>query len=313
LLPIVAWYAYAYELGKLYGNTFGILAGGYSKFPTAALLKDPHFYGSALFHAAMYHMTPVVALLFLVGLWGSISKRQQSANGVLLVWLGSVALYALVAGKGVAEGHYQYLLGVVPVCSLIAAYGGGMTVRALDEKFLSRQGRAARIAFGGTLLVVLLLFWKLGDARYVRSQETFALPDWRMKRTTGLLVNQLTPQGSLIVVIDDQMDDYTPTTCMTPPDIFYFGDRKGWYRSMAWIRSDEFDRFAAQGACYVVVSGHSMRTWKQNHQDLDAYLHERCKVVYEGEEGIIFALGENGQHEAGELGECLEGAVGRKQ
>ncbi|MEK9137230.1 MAG: glycosyltransferase family 39 protein, partial [Bacteroidota bacterium] len=44
LLPPFLWYFHAHSLYLEYGNTFGILAGGYNKFARAELLLSPDFY-----------------------------------------------------------------------------------------------------------------------------------------------------------------------------------------------------------------------------------------------------------------------------
>ena len=81
---------------------------------------------------------------------------------------------------------------------------------------------------------------------------------WEGKRLTGLKVAELTRPGALIIVSDHEMDDRTPSTWMTPPDVFFFGDRHGWYLSLAWATPERIEELKAKGAQSFVVSAQSL-------------------------------------------------------
>jgi hypothetical protein len=111
------------------------------------------------------------------------------------------------------------------------------------------------------------------------------------KMRTGRALAKLTAPGDLIVVVDADMDDRTPETSMTPPEVFYFSDRRGWYRSMSWLTPEAIEDLRGQGARYLAVSANHAR-WFRLH---DAALYDSCsrryRMLVDGDDGIIYDLG----------------------
>jgi hypothetical protein len=113
---------------------------------------------------------------------------------------------------------------------------------------------------------------------------------WAKKKTTGLLVKQLTRPEALVIVVDTQMDDVTPVRSMSPPDVFYFGDRRGWYISLAWLTEAGVEHLRNAGAQYLVVSGQSVEDFRTRRADLLKTLSGRYPAVLDDDRGIIFDL-----------------------
>ena len=114
---------------------------------------------------------------------------------------------------------------------------------------------------------------------------------WAKKKVTGLLVKQLTRPDALLIVVDTQMDAVTPDHSMSPPDVFYFGDRRGWYISMAWLTETGIEHLRDQGAQYVVVSGQSVDDFRDRRAGLLKELRRRYPAVLDDDRGLIFDLG----------------------
>jgi hypothetical protein len=111
------------------------------------------------------------------------------------------------------------------------------------------------------------------------------------KMRTGKAVASLTSPGSLIVVVDADMDDRTPETSMTPPEVFYFADRRGWYRAMAWLSPAAIESLARQGAKYLVVSANHVRYFRTHYTALDDFCRGRYRTLVDDDEaGIVFDM-----------------------
>lgn len=292
LLPALIWYWHANQLFKEYHNTFGILGSGYLKFGSSDLLLHAPFYLGTARRVALYHLTPIGTLGFLWGLFLLLRKAAltEGRRGLLLAWLGSVVLFALVAAGGVASGHYHYLLPLLPIAALISGFGAV----SLIERLASAAARLHRWGHGAVLGAVALLF--IANASY--AAERFQSRDrkfdnwtWQEKKRTGELLEPLLGPEALLIVCDTQMDEVTPATSMTPPDVFYFsGGHRGWYISMAWLRPESIEALRAQGATHFVVSGQSVADFKRARKDMLEYLEQRYPTILDNEDGLAFAL-----------------------
>jgi hypothetical protein len=107
---------------------------------------------------------------------------------------------------------------------------------------------------------------------------------------TGRALAKLTAPGDLIVVVDADMDDRTPETSMTPPEVFYFSDRRGWYRSMSWLTPEAIEDLRMQGAHYLAVSANHVRWFRTHYAALYNQCSRRYQTLMDGEDGIVYDL-----------------------
>jgi hypothetical protein len=91
-------------------------------------------------------------------------------------------------------------------------------------------------------------------------------------------------------VVDARMDDVTPERSMTPPEVFYFSDRRGWYRSMAWLTAESVEDLRIQGAHYLAVSANNVRWFRTHYTGLYNSFSGRYQTVMDNDEGIIYDL-----------------------
>ena len=283
LLPSLLWYRHANQLYQQFHNTFGILGAGYLKFGDVETLGHTTFYTSTARRVALYHLTPLGTLAFLYGLFVSWRQRQT----FLSTWLGSVLLFALVAAGGVWYGHYHYLLPLLPIAALIVGLGAAELVERA-----SRHLRDLRWVFAvqAALLVVFLANAVLAGQRFESRDHAFDILVWGQKKRTGEVLKSLTQPGDRLIVSDTQMDQVTPETSMTPPDVFYFSDRHGWYLSVAWLSPARIEELHRQGATHFVVSGNAVADFKAKRNDILGYLDRTYRRILDDENGIAFAL-----------------------
>ena len=301
LLPPALWYLHAYRLAIEYHNSFGILSLGFSKLGRSEQFTSWKFYAVVARKIAAYHLTP---LGFGAAIAGVVETAQASLRAdpagrralagrtghVLLVWLASVALVTLVAAKGVQEGHYQYLLPVLPVGCVFAGLGAAWGMdRARD---LATARGMPRLATAAAAFAVVAFAANAASAthRFETHDRADNFATWAKKKTTGLIVRRLTPPGSLILVVDTEMDAVTPERSMTPADVFYFSDRKGWYQSMAWLSEGRIEQFRREGADYLVVSGQSVVDFRTRAAGLYRYLEQNYASVLDDDDGIVFDM-----------------------
>jgi len=286
LTPAALWYSHAYRLYLEEGNTFGIIGGGFLKFPTMALLTDLYIYKHTLVRVFFYYLTPVGSVLFLVGFYVALKSRCW----LLLVWLACVVVHSFVVWGGIRySGHIGYLLPILPICYLVIGLGFQSGVRAIQQWI--GAGRQPR--FYVPLLIFMFVLVSantvVASRRFKDRDLAFETALWEKKKLTGIKVGQVTPPGSLIIVVDHEMDTVDQKHSMTPPDVFFFGDRHGWYRSLAWLTVDSIEQLRAEGAEYLVVSLQSVQQFERDHAAIHAYLDQHFRKVT-NEDGIIYAL-----------------------
>ena len=96
LLPPAAYYAHAASIYLTYGNTFGVILGGDSKWGTLAWRLDPHFYGNLAFIEAAWILGPVGTLLAIVGL---LRYRARSWRVLVVSWMVATAIYYFIVAR----------------------------------------------------------------------------------------------------------------------------------------------------------------------------------------------------------------------
>jgi hypothetical protein len=287
LVPAALWYAHAYNLYLEDGNTFGILGGGYLKFPTFASLTEGYAYERALVRVFLYHLTPFGFVAFGYGVYRAFVDKRV----FLLVWLGAVTLHTFVAWGGVRYGgHVDYLLPILPVCNLLGGLGFQTFVRKLAERAGTRWQPRLYVPLLGLLVIIVGASTVFAARHLIGRDLAYESWIWEEKRRTGLEVGRVTRPGSLIIVTDHEMDHVDAAHCMTPPDVFYFGDRRGWYISLAWLSVDKIEKLRALGARYLVVSSQSIQRFEAGHAPLRDYLERHFKKVG-GQVGIVYDLG----------------------
>lgn len=108
-------------------------------------------------------------------------------------------------------------------------------------------------------------------------------------RNTGLAVGRVTASESLIMVVDNQMGGL-PEQIMTPPNVFYFSDRRGWYVAMSWLSQDLIEDRRSEGARYLVVTGNTVSSFDASCSTVKDYLSTHYLLILDNEDGIVYDL-----------------------
>ena len=290
LVPPALWYYHAYRLAAVYHNSFGILSAGSTKFGSLRVMTSWEFYADALKRVALYHFTPLGSVALACGLAVTFRRR---ASRILLVWLSAIVLSGLVAANGVRYGHFAYLLPVLPVGSIYVGVGFRWLLDQLRRAKVE-AGRRRGLPLEATAVAAACVLFAASTAWADRRFETHDLHNemlvWTERKTTGLLVREVTRPGSRIILLDTENNTRTPGSAMVPPDVYYFGDRQGWYLAVDWASEEKIRSLHESGADYLVVSGESVSALEVGRRDLYAALSNDFRVVSDSQEGVIFDL-----------------------
>jgi hypothetical protein len=286
LIPAVLWYTHAYQMYLEDGNTFGIFAAGSLKFGTKSTLTDLTIYKQVAIRVVFYHLTPLVFLGFCYGCYLSVLRRDR----LVFAWLAAIVVHALVAFRGLRyAGHIGYLLTILPPCCLVAGLGFQTAFTEVRQRLGHHLRPALRVPLLAAFALLVVVNTALMADRFNHRDLAFETALAKGKQLTGFKVAQLTRPGSLIIVADHEMDGLTPKTWMTPPDVFFFGDRRGWYFALSWATPERIEEARAKGAEYFVVSANSLFQYVSNYAALDAYLNQHFRKVSD-QDGIIYDL-----------------------
>ncbi len=276
LLPPVLWYSHAYRLYLEDGNTFGILAAGYLKFETTSLLTDFYIYKHTAIRIALYHLIPLGFLAFSYGLYLSLIRRET----FVFVWLAAVALHAFVVFQGLQYGgHIGYLLTIMPVCNLVGGLGFQTCLAGLRQRLGHRWRPPVLVPLIAAFSFLVVVNTFVASERFNNRDLAFEDALWKGKQLTGFKVAELTRPGSLIIIADHEMDGLTPQTWMTPPDVFFVGNRRGWYFTLSWATPERIEEARTKGAEYFVLSANSLFQYAGNYSALDAYLSQHFRKI----------------------------------
>jgi Dolichyl-phosphate-mannose-protein mannosyltransferase len=243
LVAPALWLWHASGLYRTYGNTFGVISGGDSKWGSLALWTSPAFYLGNLRTEALFVYGVVGIPLALVGavrVWrlrGSIAAFPFLAAGLV-----ALLVYYFAAGRYTGSDlGIQYHVFSLPYAA--AATGLGLAVAAAWAG--PRLPRAAFVLAAGIVVVAL----------FAQSLNVFAQSVTRGFGVFGACAEALdvSVPGDLVVVGTDSLtrDGDVPNN-FEEPIVFFLAERKGWS-----LAADQYDpvvlaSYREQGARFFV-------------------------------------------------------------
>ena len=217
LVPVALWLRHGVALHTVYGNTFGVISGGDSKFGNLSYWTSPTFYlGTA--RIDLIWIFAVGALpLAVIGL--VVACRNWS---VPLIPAGVVAtaIYDLGVARYV-EGDLGIQYHVFATTYAALAVGLGAHVAA--DYVAARRARWRWVGLlAGVSALVFLCGSIVGYYDQLRVYGTDAL-------RCGAVIRTVIPASDLVVIAstDVAFDNRVPNNYQDPT-LFYYGDRRGW-------------------------------------------------------------------------------------
>lgn len=247
LLPPVLWYSHAHGLYVKWGNTFGVLSGGYDKFATRDVLLSSKFWVRIPARVSVYLLTPLGALLFIAG---ARRRTRGPAPFLLHAWLAAFLVYVFVVARGNQEMDY-YQLPLLPAAAAFAGIGLAAAFGRLDSW-------PAR----GALALILIVNFVAARHFFLHRVGLDMVREGRLNRAAGHMVARVTEPGSLLIVSTGYGGSRRPDEIDTPPEIFYHADRRGWFVSLSWLTPEAVTLRRRQGARYLVVPGEDLADFR---------------------------------------------------
>ncbi len=218
LLPLAGFLLHAARLHAEYGNTFGVLSGGDSKWGNLGMWMSYKFWGRLMKIEAQWVLSFAGLLLGFVGIYqplkGTPRRLLTIAVPVLVLYLALVGRYASFDGRG---SHYH--LWVTPFAA--AAIAWGVTIIWENPKPLLRK-------IGSFLLLLVFAQNLWGTSKLLDPGNPMA-----SLRQAGLAVKKLTkPDENIVVLSIDPRWDRDHSGKPVPnnfemPNVFFYANRKG--------------------------------------------------------------------------------------
>jgi hypothetical protein len=271
LVPATLWLIHANRLYRTYGNTFGLLSGGDSKFPSVADLSSPDFYWR-LAHLDLTWVAP--GFVCLVCLWGSFEAyRRRETVPVLVGCLSMIAYYVAVGRYASRPFGIQYHVYVLPFASVCFGLGWAAPPQRLP-RWLARLS---------VLLAVASLI-AAGGVVYRRLLN----PPPNDEVACGVTVGGLVPPGARVIVVssDREWHDGIPNNYQDPI-VFFYADRFGWSLPTDGLTIERVERHRREGASYLVAPVPALI---DSAPDLTSHLAHTARVVRPGESCRIYAF-----------------------
>jgi hypothetical protein len=238
ILP-AAWLWYSHELYVQYGNTFGVISGGDSKFGTIAIWTSSLFWtGNITIEATLIYGIVGVPIA-LLGAW-----LAWKARGPVILAAGFPALivFYFAVGRYSSELGPQYHIFSLPFAALLIGIGIEGVAQWL-------RGRVSVVVRAGLAVVAVLLL-------FAQSAQVFAASfqdDSGAYGSCAAQLDQVSRPGDLVVIGTTSLAiDKGTANNYQEPTIFYLAGRKGWSLPADRYRSSYLQDYAAQGAKYFV-------------------------------------------------------------
>jgi 4-amino-4-deoxy-L-arabinose transferase-like glycosyltransferase len=252
LVAPALWLRHAAGLHADYGNTFGVISGGDSKWGSLSMWLSPEFYLGNLRSETIFVYGLIglpLAVLGVVWLWRrrtADSSTQPGASALPLLGAGVIALtvYYFAAGRYTStDMGIQYHVYSLPY----AAIATGVGITAALGWVRGRLSGAVTAAAAG--LAVLLLGAQSVNV-FVQS-----LPD--QAGVFGVCATELdavsAPDDLVVVSTTSRTTDGGVANNYQEPVVFFLADRKGWSLPADHHTPEEVEALRTAGARFLVV------------------------------------------------------------
>lgn len=271
LLPSVLYYLHAYNLYLTYGNTFGLLAGGDTKFAGISTLLSPMFYLRIVQLDSLWILAGGGLLPAAIGL--ILIRRQRSQWLPVYGGITIILYYMLVSRYAQEDWGIQYHIYTLPYLALLVGIGmdwlwGHSPIDG--GKVFQRYSR--HISAVAVIITLVVAGWIYKAGLFV--------PDATTIKDCADSVTEIIPPDTLIVVsVPSASQDGGLPNNYQDPRLFFYSHLYGWA-----LPSDLHDpalikQYHESGAQYLVIYDQFLY---QDHPELVAYLNANADQVGPG-------------------------------
>jgi 4-amino-4-deoxy-L-arabinose transferase-like glycosyltransferase len=271
LAPPMLWFLHARSLFLTYGNTFGVISGGDSKFGNLSYWLDPGFYQSLIQLDVIYVFAGVSFLLFIPGLIIYLRQRQPSLMLYSLVVI--VPYYLLLARYTGNTAGLQYHIFALTFAALGSGIGMTWLLDRMRQQAVKWPTTGRRLMSAGAVLACL--------AVPAIAYERLFIPRTELLAECGMEASNHIPEGNLVVVSTNSSstDKGGVPNNYQEPQIFYYSNRYGWSLPADRHTPSEVYQLQTEGAAYMVVYDPTLLT---NNPALAYYLERNAALVGHG-------------------------------
>lgn len=246
LLPAILYYTHAVQIHLTYGNSFGVISGGDSKWGNTSWWLDPGFYRTLSTIDVVYGMGYTGTLLALLAMFFGRTRWLRLA---CVGWLAVVFVYYLIVARyaGHESRGIQYHVYVVVPLSLATAGGAAMVFHYLRDRLRSRP----YLVWAITAVPVLGM-----AAQQWRSNLRFLqLPtDDLFLRAGRALAEVSRPDDRVVVTSTDRAVDDGATNNFEEPKVMFHAWRQGRILARDRLNAAGLQQaIVRSGARYLVV------------------------------------------------------------
>jgi hypothetical protein len=267
LVAPALWLRHAAWLHETYGNTFGVISGGDSKWGNLALWLSPDFYLGNLRAETIFIYGVVgvpLAALGVAWLWRRRADRHTAGHvGSSLALLGAAAIalavYYFAAGRYTSTDlGIHYHVYALPYAALATGAGIALALTRARNRLSRRATAAAAVGLAALL--------------GVQSTNVFldSLPDHSgVYGTCATELDAVSAPGDLVAVSTTSRSVQDGVTNnYQEPIVFFLADRKGWALAADDHTPDAVGALRTAGARFLVVgdpqlvpAGGPLATW----------------------------------------------------
>jgi 4-amino-4-deoxy-L-arabinose transferase-like glycosyltransferase len=270
LIPTVLYYLHAYTLYQMYGNTFGLLAGGDTKFGGLRDILSAGFYLRLVSLDSLWLLALGGVPLALFGT--VLLLRQKDATRLPLFGAATALIYYMLVSRfAQEEWGIHYHIYTIPYATALAAIGADwLWNRARQpDRGLNLYRLAVVAAFG----VMVVLAGRIYSGSFLRHSAQDILQ-------CAASVEQIVPaERRIIVSSTSASSDNGLANNYQDPRLFYYSQRYGWSLAADDHTPERVEQFREDGAAYLVIYDPGLYT---GSPALAAYLERGAQQVGPG-------------------------------
>jgi 4-amino-4-deoxy-L-arabinose transferase-like glycosyltransferase len=264
LVPVAAWLLWGAHIHETYGNSFGVISGGDSKFGNVDYWISPEFY----IGAEWLDMLWVFGIATLpLGIFGVVTAVRRRAPLMILCGFVAIVIYYFLVARPIYQttGIQYHVFTMV-----FAAMAVGLGAHRVLELEWPRSRRLSQ-----SVVAFALVCLGIGGAIVIADE----FRDWGLNEIAcGAKMQQDIPSTDLVAITSTQT---SMTVSGRPannqnPTLFYWGNVRGWSIAADHVDEASLDAVQSAGARWLVVDYLDVI---QNKAPLMAYLHNKQEVV----------------------------------
>jgi 4-amino-4-deoxy-L-arabinose transferase-like glycosyltransferase len=265
LVPVGLWLWHGATLHAEFGNTFGVISGGDSKFGDLHYWTSPHFYlGTTKLEATWVYAFGALPLA-VVGLIACVRHRRP-----LLVPAGylAIAAYFFVVARTAEDlTGLQYHVFSIPYAALAVGLGA-------DWLLGLQTWRGGRLAGRARIVAALLATVTVLGAAHVYTSE---FRDWGAQTIAcGSAIRRIVPTSDLVVITSsDPAFIRGKANNYQDPTLFFYGGQRGWSLPIDQDNPRLIEEYRQARAKWMVVKD---RAWLDKNPRVAKYVADLSQV-----------------------------------